>query len=769
MLALLLVAAGGYAVLGRTVPVAVSQAHRCDQKAARLAALFSDDETTLIRISNPDLSDLRVLRTEPAAQLPGMFDSLVALSVDSSKLAYITAGNELMDDAHIWSIDVAHPEQRQEVARVATGLWPERPSWSPDKQKVAFVTVTETDAATGSRSFHLMTSDLAQPLPNARVASDLSPSDFTNGRSTTICWGSNGVPGLIDSTGRALVPASGQPTAAASGVPEAAPSPTAGPLGTPCGVPVFSQNDPAWRHLVMQAGGDLIGGYGCAVTATTMMLDYFGANLTPAQLSSCLGAYADPLFWSRAPTCTNGVASGGSLVPFSWPELDSILARGDPAIVGLIRGQTGSHFVVVTGGFGQLSSGYTITDPWDGTVTKTLGAYVNTGYNLGWIVTFGGQQRHCNRAVASGVVLDLPHLLGVTDGGTYNNPVHLGGGGGVQVIHPSATPTAAPSGSQKTKFNIIELAPSVISQLLQPQPQPSPSPVPIPVNFKIPFQPLPPDQTISKEGIYIISAVTPQLNGPPLVDFMKFTVDMTPPTVNVSLLNAGFSAALSSGNRALAATRPRVKKLATFQIASHDNLSGVVQVQWSYDHGPFVDYFNNTNSSPRITFSQLGDHTLSTRAGDAAGNMSAVTDYDFTVYDDAPAATPTPTETPTSSGTRATPTPTHTPTPPPAFSVTPSSLLWKAGTDVFPFAKTITVRNTGTVPFTAGTPALTMSSSGAFTLTNGCTAALGPGATCTITVNFHPGSYVPPTPTGTLTVPVPGAASQTVSLTGFPG
>src|SRR5437660_5485694 len=83
----------------------------------------------------------------------------------------------------------------------------------------------------------------------------------------------------------------------------------------------------------------------------------------------------------------------------------------------MIRGQTGSHFVVVTQGGGGEADGYTITDPWDGSTTKTLGSYTNVGYNPLWIVTYNGAGKNCARLVPG-----TPSVQGVKDGS-----VHQGG------------------------------------------------------------------------------------------------------------------------------------------------------------------------------------------------------------------------------------------------------------------------------------------------------------------------------------------------------
>src|SRR2546422_9919810 len=118
-----------------------------------------------------------------------------------------------------------------------------------------------------------------------------------------------------------------------------------------------------------------------------MLLNSYGSALPPAQLNACRGAGADPIAWKAVPACTNGVISGGDRIDFTWPDLDALLGSGRPAIVGLIGGLTGSHFVVVSSGGGGGAQCYRITDPWYATTHKTLGFYCDVGYTHKWIVS----------------------------------------------------------------------------------------------------------------------------------------------------------------------------------------------------------------------------------------------------------------------------------------------------------------------------------------------------------------------------------------------
>src|SRR6266511_363620 len=94
---------------------------------------------------------------------------------------------------------------------------------------------------------------------------------------------------------------------------------------------------------------------------------------------------ADPIYWASAPGCTAGKVQGGLRADFSWEAVDAFLKAGRPIIIGMVRGQTGMHFVVVTQGGGGEADNYHITDPWDGSTSKTLGSYTSVGYNPRWI------------------------------------------------------------------------------------------------------------------------------------------------------------------------------------------------------------------------------------------------------------------------------------------------------------------------------------------------------------------------------------------------
>lgn len=153
-------------------------------------------------------------------------------------------------------------------------------------------------------------------------------------------------------------------------------------------VPLFSQNDPAWKNNVMQTCGQTIGVAGCALTSVAMVFKYYGAvNKNPGQLNTCLGNYACPIYWGvAANSCSESKATWVGSWSFSYSKLQSMLSAGRPPIVKLVKGSL-THFVVVRSGSGSQPGGYRINDPWDGAV-KFLSDYTNNGWTLDSIQEF---------------------------------------------------------------------------------------------------------------------------------------------------------------------------------------------------------------------------------------------------------------------------------------------------------------------------------------------------------------------------------------------
>jgi len=220
------------------------------------------------------------------------------------------------------------------------------------------------------------------------------------------------------------------------------------------------------------------------------------------------------------------------------------------------------------------------------------------------------------------------------------------------------------------------------------------------------------------EGVYLVYIRRP--GPPPHVSILKFTIDRTPPVLSLRPLNQlgggvrpalgrAFTAytASSADQSGLVLTRP-----GRLRLGAVDPLSGVDRIDYQLDGAALTTYSDDTSFVRTLTVDQVGTHTISLRATDAAGNVAVANGLTFDVVDTAtpspsPSASPSPTPTPTRRPTPTpaptpVPTPILTPTPPPPFtisaSVTPTSQTTTACPFTFSFSATITY--TGTTPIT---------------------------------------------------------------------
>jgi hypothetical protein len=731
---------------------AVGGSRVCAAQATKLPSLFSDDKTTAIRLSNPDLSGMKILRTEPAETLPGLFDPLLALSGDNTRLGYITARNTMMDDARIYYIDVANPGKREEMAYIQGGFWMVKPVWSPDNKRLAFIRLNAEQASKGQTQLELWVAEIGSQPRKVGAPETLKPEIFFGNPVLPLCWAEDNKTVIFDNapgTGGGLAQQTEVNTETGENVvtsrPEQPkpvvkddrnPPQVASAGGSACGVPVFSQNDPAWRNQLMQTAGDLIGEYGCALTSATMLLNYYGSYLSPVQLNGCLGQYADPLYWAQVPNCSGGIVTGGNRPDFSWQKLDEVLGSGNPAIVGMVRGQTGMHFVVVTSGGGGNGSNYAVTDPWDGSTNKTLQFFFNTGYNPAWIVTYNGPGKNCNRVVPSDP--NAPVVNGVTDGGVYNGPVVIGsisGSSGISATIINLSPEITSSTGITTTVPLTATTTGGITTVppvttgggggiftLPPWIRIFDYLLPV-IRFTTPY-------TITSEGIYQLILTSPSSNllMPLRVTRVKFTIDKTPPLLDISLLNA-ITPVSGSGtitpapittssagntrilNRVAQPTRPQSKGPAQIKIGSQDVLSGVRLIEYRLDNGRWEEYSNDVSFRRTLVVKEIGDHVIEFRATDLAGNVSAVRSFEFSVLPETQPTTAatSPTVTETAVETPTPPTVTPSPTPSPTSTTQQTTTAAKPATSTPTPSPTATSTPTPSPTATLPPPALKIS------------------------------------------------------------
>ena len=156
-------------------------------------------------------------------------------------------------------------------------------------------------------------------------------------------------------------------------------------------IPPMNQNNPAWAGARLGASPtDTIGSSGCAITAVTMMLGYYGVETDPASLNAWLtpsGGYAnwDQLVWD---TVTR--YSGGQVAFSGWfgPDLGLIereLDAGRP-VVAEVRLSGNQHFVLLTGY--TAAGGFVINDPWFGDSVRFSDRYGDPASGMVSIRTF---------------------------------------------------------------------------------------------------------------------------------------------------------------------------------------------------------------------------------------------------------------------------------------------------------------------------------------------------------------------------------------------
>jgi hypothetical protein len=132
-------------------------------------------------------------------------------------------------------------------------------------------------------------------------------------------------------------------------------------------IAVMGQQDGAWSGAPLGTSPiDTIGSAGCAITAVTMMLRYYGMDTDPGAFNSWLAGNAgyvfdDLLLWDAVTSY-----SGGRVVFSGWlgPDLGVIqgeLDSGRPVVAEVALGGN-QHFVLITGY--TTEGGLQINDPW---------------------------------------------------------------------------------------------------------------------------------------------------------------------------------------------------------------------------------------------------------------------------------------------------------------------------------------------------------------------------------------------------------------------
>ncbi len=671
------------------------------------------DGLTEILVTTPGSSKAQSILTPlaPSDKLPGLFSNLLSVSPDGKKLAYVTAANEAMDEALIYTIGT-NGGRPQAVANIKSGLWPTRPVWSEDSSQLAYTVLPPNNTSLELRVVDANGGNGA----TLKTPPQLTPQQFYGSPNRDIiCWTKDNYKKRIlvrppasnkqyevslTDKNRVIpeyeaTPFQLKPPAVAAPVAFKEPPLADLPPGE-CFVPTFSQLDPEWRNAAMKGKNNLndkIGEAGCALTASAIVLNYLDNakqfNSTPGAVNSiCLTAEANPFSFERAASQCSKNAVQGQKQDFSWDKLNEILRQGRPAIVGLLGGQTGTHYVVVLAGGNGIASTYRVNDPWDGTNSKSLGSFVDSGYQLRWLVDYNlAGAKVCTRTdpnkFSGPFTISQP-----TDGAIYTRPINFNYDPASKVI-------------SSTLYGFVAVKPlatrELQSNLLGFQAQPNTTPT-VPGTTPAPIVPtlerglnLNNGDAVSLEAAY---QLTMEDNNPGSEAFrrsVRFIIDYTPPKVDLTLAPNFFS-----NENGLKVARTPV----TIEFKASDNLSGIASIEYSLSLAPNTDtnwqtYTNDTRAKS-FPVEAPGRYTLKYRATDGAGLVSEENSLEFVYTKDIAIPTIAPT---TTAGTAVsvvlTPTATPTPTPPPGMlTAAPNVLLFDASQTPL----TISLSNIGQSP-----------------------------------------------------------------------
>jgi len=132
-------------------------------------------------------------------------------------------------------------------------------------------------------------------------------------------------------------------------------------------IDIISQQDPAWAGAPLGSSAtETIGSAGCAITAVTMMLRYYGLTTDPGAFNAWLtanGGYAfdDQLIWAAVTGYANGrLAFSGWLGP-DLGVIKGELDEGRPVVAEVLL-YGNQHFILLTGY--TSDDGLLINDPW---------------------------------------------------------------------------------------------------------------------------------------------------------------------------------------------------------------------------------------------------------------------------------------------------------------------------------------------------------------------------------------------------------------------
>ncbi len=118
----------------------------------------------------------------------------------------------------------------------------------------------------------------------------------------------------------------------------------------------YNQRDSSWGGLALNGTQYSLASDGCLVTSMAMIYTHYNRKITPVDINSNSSNFAS--YYPAYLLFT--ISAGGSTSQRVGQALDSVLAGGDPAVVG-INAMGGTHFVVVKSG---SNGNYVMNDPY---------------------------------------------------------------------------------------------------------------------------------------------------------------------------------------------------------------------------------------------------------------------------------------------------------------------------------------------------------------------------------------------------------------------
>ena len=146
------------------------------------------------------------------------------------------------------------------------------------------------------------------------------------------------------------------------------------PPATMLAIKPLSQRDTRWASHKLGYSYYTIGGYGCLITAISMILNWYGKQTDPAQLNDALvrvgGFTGANLYWNAIAQVQPDIYLAKAIdcyyIPAPLHEIDALLADDVPVLVHVDftpGGAVDQHWVLIVGKSGD---DYIINDPWTG-------------------------------------------------------------------------------------------------------------------------------------------------------------------------------------------------------------------------------------------------------------------------------------------------------------------------------------------------------------------------------------------------------------------